>query len=494
VLKAFVGRDDTYICYRMWLCSGFYERCDRKRDRARAPSLASRQRREVALSGLAALPSGPLRGDAAIPGDKSISHRALIIGALAVGQTSISGLLEADDVRRTAQALRQLGATITGGADGVVGVHGRGVGGLGEPGDVLDLGNAGTGARLLMGVVAAHGFVSVFTGDESLRRRPMARVTAPLEEMGARITARDGGRLPLTVRGTDDPMPITYRLPVPSAQVKSAILLAGLNTPGRTRVIEPVATRDHTERMLAAFGVEIAIASAPDGGRVIDLIGQPELPPQIISVPGDPSAAAFPITAALVVPGSRVTAAGVGHNPLRRGLFEVLGEMGGRLEIVARSDEGGEPTVDVTAEFSALEGIEIAAERAPRMIDEYPILAVAAACARGRTVMHGLGELRVKESDRLAAIAAGLTACGVRAEIAADTLIVDGHGGPPPGGGHIQTHHDHRMAMSFLVLGMAARKPVTIDDGAPIATSFPGFVALMSGLGGRIEAPTLRSA
>ena len=437
---------------------------------------------------MTAYPSRPLRGDAAIPGDKSISHRALILGALAVGETSVSGLLEAEDVRRTARALRRLGATIERGGDGVVRVRGRGVGGLGEPGDVLDLGNAGTGARLLMGVVAAHGFVSVFTGDESLRRRPMTRVTAPLEEMGARIIARHGGRLPATVIGTDDPMPIAYRLPVPSAQVKSAILLAGLNTPGRTQVIEPVATRDHTERMLAAFGAEIEVTPAPDGGRVIDLIGQPELRAQTISVPGDPSAAAFPVTAALVVPGSRVTAAAVGHNPSRRGLFEVLGEMGARLTIVAGGERGGEPAVDVPAEFSALEGIEIAAERAPRMIDEYPILAVAAACARGRTVMHGLGELRVKESDRLTAIATGLAACGVGVEIADDTLIVAGHGGPPPGGGHIQTHQDHRMAMSFLVLGLASRAPVTIDDGAPIATSFPGFVELMAGLGGRVEA------
>ena len=440
------------------------------------------------MKALTALPAHALGGEAAIPGDKSISHRALILGALAVGETTITGLLQADDVRRTAAALVLLGARHEVGMDGTDRVWGRGVGGLAEPDDILDLGNAGTGVRLLMGAVAAHGFPTVFTGDRSLRRRPMARVTAPLKEMGARIIARSGGRLPLTIIGTDEPIPISYRLPVPSAQVKSAILLAGLSIPGRTEVIEPVPTRDHTERLLTAFGAEVSLGPAEGGARRIRLTGQPELTGRAIHVPGDPSSAAFALTAGLLVPESRIATRGIGYNSLRCGLFETLVEMGANLRIAAEGEDGGEPVADVTAEAGVLKGVEVEPERAPRMIDEYPILAVAAACAEGRTVMRGLGELRVKESDRLATIADGLTACGVEAAIEDDALIVTGCAGRPPGGGRVQVHHDHRIAMAFLILGLAAEAPVTIDDATPMETSFPGFVDVLGALGARFEA------
>jgi 3-phosphoshikimate 1-carboxyvinyltransferase len=432
-------------------------------------------------SGTAAALNGRLRA----PGDKSVSHRALILAALAVGRTRVTGLLEGEDVMRTAAAMGALGAALRRGNDGAWLIDGVGIGGLAEAEDVLDLGNSGTGARLLMGVVASHGITTFFTGDASLRRRPMARVAEPLQRMGARILARDGGRLPLAVIGAASPLPITYRLPVPSAQVKSAVLLAGLNAPGETIVIEPQPTRDHSERMLRHFGAALAVDDGPEGRRIA-LKGQPELKAADLAVPGDPSSAAFPAIAALLVPGSEVVIEGVGVNPLRTGLFDTLTEMGAELSLLQERIEGGEPVADLRLRTSALRGVEVPAERAPRMIDEYPVLAVAAAFAKGRTVMHGLGELRVKESDRLSAIVQGLTACGVSVAVDGDTLAVDGLGAPPAGGAEIAAKLDHRIAMAFLVLGLAARRPVRIDDGATIATSFPGFVEAMNGLGASI--------
>ena len=430
--------------------------------------------------------AGALNGRVRVPGDKSVSHRALILGSLAIGRSHIHGLLEGDDVLHTAVAMRALGATLTCGEDGIWTIDGVGIGGLAEPADVLDFGNSGTGTRLLMGLVAGHPVTGFFTGDASLRRRPMARVAEPLRRIGARIIARDGGRLPLAVIGAPSPLPITYRLPVPSAQVKSAVLLAGLNTPGETTVIEPLPTRDHSERMLRHFGATVNVEREADNGCRVTLAGQPELTAADLVVPGDPSSAAFPIVAALLIPGSQLVIEGVGVNPLRTGLFDSLREMGADLALGNERIEGGEPIADLAVRATALRGIEVPAERAPRMIDEYPILAVAAAFARGRTVMHGLAELRVKESDRLAAIAQGLVDCGVTVAIDGDTLTVEGAATPPTGGGVIATHLDHRIAMAFLVLGMAARKPTHVDDGDTINTSFPGFVALMNGLGASI--------
>jgi 3-phosphoshikimate 1-carboxyvinyltransferase len=421
-----------------------------------------------------------------VPGDKSISHRALILGALAVGRTRVRNLLEGDDVLRTAAALQALGARIERERAGAWEIHGVGVGGLAEPAEVLDLGNSGTGARLLMGVVATHPFTTFFSGDDSLRRRPMARVIEPLTLTGARFVARDGGRLPLAIVGAAAPMPITYTLPVPSAQVKSAALLAGLNAPGETTVIEPIATRDHTENLLRHFGAAIDVAVIGTGARRITLIGQPELTGTDLIVPSDPSSAAFPVVAALIRPGSAITVEGVGINPLRAGLYRTLAEMGARLTWVDERIAGGERVADIKVDASDLHGVEVPAERAPSMIDEYPVLAVAAAFAKGRTVMHGLGELRVKESDRLTAIAEGLRKCGVAVTVAGDTLTVDGKGSAPKGGAQIATRLDHRIAMAFLVLGGAARKPVRIDDGETMATSFPGFVKLLNRLGARI--------
>jgi len=432
-------------------------------------------------SGTATALNGRLRA----PGDKSISHRALILGALSVGCTRVTGLLEGEDVLCTAEAMRTLGAGVARGPDGAWIIDGVGLGGLAEPQNVLDFGNSGTGARLVMGVVASHAFTSFFTGDASLRRRPMGRVAEPLQRIGARIVAREGGRLPLAVIGAASPLPISYRLPVASAQVKSAVLLAGLNAPGETLVVEPQPTRDHSERMLRHFGAEVTVSDAPEGRRII-LQGQPELKAADLAVPGDPSSAAFPAVAALVVPGSEVVIEGVGVNPLRAGLFETLREMGADITFSRERIEGGEPIADLKVRTSALTGIEVPAERAPRMIDEYPVLAVAASFAKGRTVMHGLGELRVKESDRLAAIAQGLAACGVTVAVAGDSLAVEGLGAPPPGGAEIAAKLDHRIAMAFLVLGLAASRPVRIDDGATIATSFPGFVEAMNGLGAGI--------
>jgi 3-phosphoshikimate 1-carboxyvinyltransferase len=432
--------------------------------------------------------SGPLVGATRVPGDKSISHRALMLGALAIGRTEISGLLEGEDVLATAAAVNALGATAAPISDGSGRwiVDGIGIGALAEPEDLLDLGNSGTSARLLLGMLATHPITAFVTGDASLRRRPMGRIVEPLSRIGARFVTREGVRLPLAVSGAANPLPISYRLPVPSAQVKSAVLLAGLNTPGATTVIEPQPTRDHTERMLRHFGATVTTEPAEDGGRRITVEGFPELTAAPITVPGDPSSAAFPLVAALIVPGSEVTIEGVGINPLRTGLLECLREMGADIALMNERDEGGEPVADIRARAGTLSGADIPAERAPRMIDEYPILAVAAACARGRTVMRGLAELRVKESDRLSAVAAGLASCGVRVAVEGDDLIVEGAGNFPAGNARISTRLDHRIAMSFLVLGLAANEPVHIDDAGPIATSFPGFVGLINQLGGAI--------
>ncbi|HEX5454790.1 MAG TPA: 3-phosphoshikimate 1-carboxyvinyltransferase [Stellaceae bacterium] len=428
-------------------------------------------------------PAAPLAGRLLVPGDKSISHRALMLGALAAGRTEITGLLEGEDVLATAAALRALGAGIERAAAGHWLVDGVGIGGLGEPDGVLDLGNSGTSARLLLGILATHKLTAFVTGDASLRRRPMRRVTEPLARFGARFLSREGGLLPLAVTGATDPVPIEYRLPVPSAQVKSAVLLAGLNTPGLTSVIETEPSRDHTERMLGHFGADIAIEDLPGGGRRIVVAGQPELAAAPVAVPGDPSSAAFPLVAALLVPGSEVTIANVGLNPSRIGLIASLREMGADIVCENAREAGGEPVADLVVRAGRLTGTEIPAARAPSMIDEYPVLAVAAACAQGRTVMRGLAELRVKESDRLTGIAEGLRQCGAKVAIEGDDLIVEGDARPPAGGATIATRLDHRIAMAFLVLGLASREPVRIDDLRPIATSFPDFLTLMRQLG-----------
>ena len=449
---------------------------------------------ESALSGRAATakliarPVARLHGRVRAPGDKSVSHRALMFGALALGETNVSGLLEGEDVLATAAALRALGALVEHMGTGLWRIRGFGVGGGREPADVLDLGNSGTSARLLSGILAGHPFTSFLTGDASLRSRPMRRVIEPLSRMGARFEGRDGGRMPLAIIGTDEMVPIEYRLPVASAQVKSAILLAGLNTAGETTVIEPEATRDHTERMLRHFGAEVRVSPAEGGGKRITVVGWPELKARDIVVPGDPSSAAFAVVAAAIRPGSDVTVENVGVNPLRAGLFQTLREMGADIAFENPREIGGEPVADLHVKGGELKGIEVPAERAPTMIDEYPILAVAAACAGGTTRMLGLAELRAKESDRLASVAAGLAVNGVRHEMGVDTLTVHGTGTAPDGGGLVKTHLDHRIAMSFLVLGLAAREPVAVDDGSPIDTSFPGFAALMNGLGAKIDA------
>ena len=431
--------------------------------------------------------SGPLSGTAEVPGDKSISHRSLILGALAAGETVIEGLLEGEDVLATAEALRALGAEINRGDDGSWHVHGPGVGGLTSPTEPLDFGNSGTGARLMMGVIASHPITATLTGDASLSRRPMGRVMTPLTEIGARFDARDGDKMPVTLTGCDNPMPITYRLPVASAQVKSAVLLAGLNTPGTTSVIEGKPTRDHTERMLQGFGAELAREELEDGAVKISVHGHRELVPQSLRVPADPSSAAFPIVAALISPGSQIVVGGVMINPTRNGLIETLLEMGADIEFQNERNVSGETVADLKVTATRLSGVTVPANRAPSMIDEFPILAVAAATAEGTTRMQGLGELRVKESDRLSAVSEGLKACGVVHEVASDNLIV--HGGQVPGGGTVETHLDHRIAMAFLVLGLAAEKPISVDDGTMIATSFPEFEPLMRRLGADIRGP-----
>ena len=430
--------------------------------------------------------ASPLSGTARVPGDKSISHRALMFGGIAKGETTVKGLLEGEDVLRTAAAMRLMGARVTHNADGTWTVVGRGVGGLVEPAEVLDLGNAGTGARLLMGLVSTHPFTAIFTGDASLCARPMRRVVEPLSKTGARFVGRAGYKLPMAVEGTARPVTIEYEVPVASAQVKSAVLLAGLNTEGTTIVIEKVATRDHSELMLRAFGARLAIETLPGGGRRIALQGKPSLVGQIVLVPADPSSAAFPLVAALLVPGSRVTLQGVGLNPLRTGLIETLLEMGADIALENKRSEAGETVAELVVRHGPLKGVDVPPERAPSMIDEFPILSVAAACASGTTRMRGLGELRVKESDRLTAMATGLAACGAKVEIEGDDLIVTGTGTPPKGGAAIAVHLDHRIGMSFLVLGAAAKEPVSVDDGSTIDTSFPGFAALMNGLGAKI--------
>ena len=420
------------------------------------------------------------------PGDKSVSHRALMFGALALGETVIAGLLQGEDVLCTAAALRAMGASIVQEGD-VWRVRGFGVGGGREPDNVLDLGNSGTSARLLSGILASHPFTSFMTGDGSLRRRPMQRVIEPLGRMGARFEAREGGRMPLAIMGTDEMVPIEYTLPVASAQVKSCILLAGLNTAGETTVIEPEATRDHTERMLRHFGAEVRVSPLEGRrGKRITVVGWPELKGRDIVVPGDPSSAAFAVVAACIRPGSDVLVENVGVNPLRAGLYTTLKEMGANIVFENERVVGGEPVADVHVRGGGLKGVEVPPERAPSMIDEYPILAVAASYAEGTTRMLGLAELRAKESDRLSSVAAGLAANGVKHEMGADNLVV--HGGVVPGGGLVKTHLDHRIAMSFLVLGLGAQAPIAVDDGSPIDTSFPGFAKLMGGLGAKIEA------
>jgi 3-phosphoshikimate 1-carboxyvinyltransferase len=431
----------------------------------------------------AARPKAPLAGTIQVPGDKSISHRSLMLGALAVGRTEITGLLEGEDVLCTAAAMRALGAGVERQSDGRGLVDGVGVGGLAEPADLIDVGNSGTAARLLLGILATHPIASFVTGDASLRTRPMRRVTEPLSRFGARFMTREGGLLPVAVSGAANPAPFEYTLPVPSAQVKSAVLLAGLNTPGETTVIEPQQTRDHTERMLGHFGATVGVEPIAGGGKRITIVGQPELVAAPIAVPADISSAAFALVAGLIVPGSEVTVEGVGLNPSRTGLLASLAEMGADITYLNERIEGGEPVADLRVRAGTLTGADIPADRAPSMIDEYPILAVAAACATGRTVMRGLAELRVKESDRLTGTATGLAACGVRVSVEGDDLIVDGAGNFPAGGATIQTRLDHRMAMAFVVLGLASNQPVRIDDARPIATSFPNFVPLMNRLG-----------
>lgn len=434
---------------------------------------------------LRAAPHGALSGAALLPGDKSISHRSLMLAAMAVGESRIEGLLEGQDVLSTAGALRRMGVEVNRTEHGAWQVWGVGVGGLAEPEEILDLGNAGTGARLLMGLLAGHPFTSFLTGDASLRSRPMHRVIEPLSRMGASFLARSGGRLPLAVTGRSDLLPIVHESRIASAQVKSAVLLAGLHAPGSTTVIEPLASRDHTERMLTAMGAEIVIEPTESGGRRVTIGGQPELAPQRLKVPGDPSSAAFPAVAAAAAPGSTVRLRGICLNPLRTGLYRTLQEMGARLRFEDETLAGGEPVGDLMIEGGGLRGVEVPAERAPTMIDEYPVLAVAAAAAEGTTVMRGLAELRVKESDRLAVMAEGLATCGVAVAVEGDDLIVHG-GRKPAGGAVIDAKLDHRIAMSFLVLGGLANAPVTVRGAEAIETSFPGFAELMNGLGAAI--------
>ena len=432
---------------------------------------------------------GPaLKGEAHVPGDKSISHRSLILGALSVGETVVTGLLEGEDVLDTARAMRAFGAEAMRDDAGVWHVHGVGVGGFAEPKGVIDCGNSGTGVRLIMGAMATSPITATFTGDASLCGRPMGRVTDPLALFGAQSYGRKGGRLPMTIVGAADPVPVRYTVPVPSAQVKSAVLLAGLNAPGETVVIEREATRDHSERMLAGFGAQVRIESLPEG-RVITLTGQPELKPQTIVVPRDPSSAAFPVCAALIAEGSDVLVPNIGLNPTRAGLFTTLREMGADLTYENLREEGGEPVADLRARFSpGLKGIEVPPERAASMIDEYPVLSVVAAFAQGPTVMRGVRELRVKESDRIDAMAQGLRAAGVTVEEGPDWWIVHGRGfGDVPGGVTVATRLDHRIAMSFLVMGLATNRPMTVDDASPIATSFPVFEPLMAQLGAVIS-------
>ena len=423
-------------------------------------------------------PAGPLRGSITVPGDKSISHRSLILGAMAVGETRVSGLLEGEDVLATAAAMRAMGADVYRDEDATWHVHGVGVGGLLQPEAAIDCGNSGTSARLLMGLVASHGIAVTFTGDASLSKRPMGRVIDPLSQMGARFTPSPGGTMPLMLEGAQPAVPIAYRLPVASAQVKSAVLLAGLNTPGITSVIEPVPTRDHSERMLRGFGAQLEIGE-DSGARVIRLTGQVDLRPQTLTVPGDPSSAAFFMVAATLVEGSDLTIRNVGMNPTRAGL---VGVMGANIEEIDAREVGGEPVADLRVRHAPLTGIEVDPALAPSMIDEFPVLFVAAALAEGTTVTRGLDELRVKESDRLATMAAALETIGARVEEREDGLTIHGTGGEPLRGSanaRVKTHLDHRIAMSMAVAGLVTRDGVEVDDTSPIATSFPGFESLL---------------
>jgi 3-phosphoshikimate 1-carboxyvinyltransferase len=427
------------------------------------------------------LPSAPLRGRLRVPGDKSISHRAIMFAALAVGESVITGLLEGEDVLATAAAMRQLGAEVGRGADGIWRVHGAGVGSLREPQGALDMGNSGTSTRLLMGLLASHGLTATFIGDASLSARPMNRVIEPLSQMGARFDASAGGTLPVMLHGSLPAVPISYRLPVASAQVKSAVLLAGLNTPGITRVIEPVATRDHTERMLTGFGARLEVGEE-NGERVIAVHGEADLSPMDVTVPGDPSSAAFFLVAASVVPGSDLVIENVGLNPTRAGIVTVLRQMGASIEELDPREVGGEPVADLRVRHAALTGIEVDPAIVPSMVDEFPALFVAAALAEGTTITSGLEELRVKESDRLAVMAAALTAAGARVEETDDGLTIHGTGGEPLRGtanAQVKTQLDHRIAMSMAVAGLASRDGVSVDDTAPIATSFPTFMAML---------------
>ena len=438
----------------------------------------------------AAQKSGPLKGRFRVPGDKSISHRGLIFGALAIGKTTIEGLLEGEDVLNTASVLRALGADIERQSDGIWRVHGVGVGGFAEPSQILDHGNSGTGVRLMMGAVATTPITAMFTGDESLRKRPMRRVLDPIARFGAEAITRDGGLLPITLKGARNPVPVTYRLPVPSAQVKSAVLLAGLNAPGETTVLEAEPTRDHTERMLTHFGAQIRRDTTSDGLTAITLTGRPQLHASHVRVPADPSSAAFPLVAGLIVPGSELRIDGVMLNPTRTGLLTVLKRMGALIEIQNERLESGETIGDLIVKHSSLKGVDVEPELAPSMIDEFPILAVAASFAEGSTRMNGLAELRVKESDRLAAIADGLKDMGVKIQLGDDWLAVEGCGAEGvPGGGPIRTHMDHRIAMSFLVAGLASKKPISVDDTSFIATSFPSFIPMMEKLGAIFHKP-----
>jgi 3-phosphoshikimate 1-carboxyvinyltransferase len=429
--------------------------------------------------------SAGLTGRVTVPGDKSISHRSLMLSSLAVGESRIEGLLEGEDVLATASAMRAMGATIERSDDGIWRVWGVGVGGLLQPAGALDMGNSGTSTRLLAGLVASHAITATFIGDASLSKRPMGRVIDPLSLMGADFTSSPGGRLPMMVRGICPAVPIDYTLPVASAQVKSAVILAGLNTPGITRVIEPVPTRDHSERMLAGFGANLTV-EASNRGRVISVHGEAELKPQQIVVPGDPSSAAFWAVAASIVPGSEVTIANVGLNPTRAGIFTALRMMGADITEVDARTVGGEPVADLIVRHAALTAIDVPPDLAPSMIDEYPVLFVAAALAEGRTVARGAHELRVKESDRIAAMAAALQACGVSVEEFDDGLAITGSGGEPiPGGATIASLLDHRIAMAMTVAGLVARRPITIDDVAPVATSYPVFFETLEHLAGR---------
>lgn len=442
----------------------------------------------IVMTPLTSRKSGPLSGAGKIPGDKSISHRSLMFGALTIGETMISGLLEGEDVLNTAAAMRALGAKIEKGGDGLWRVFGVGIGGLQQPTHDLEMGNSGTSTRLLMGLVGGHPVAARFTGDASLTKRPMKRVMTPLEMMGVTFEASEGGRLPLTVRGAADVLAIEYRLPVASAQVKSAILLAGLNARGTTTVIEDTPTRDHTENMLRHFGLEVITEEIENGALAVSITGQQEMQPCAVDVPGDPSSAAFPIVAALLNEGSEIHLSRIGMNPRRNGIYTTLIEMGADIKMQHERIEAGEKVADIIVKGTGpLRGVEIPKSRVPSMIDEFPVLAVAAACANGTTKMTGLEELRVKESDRLLMMANGLKACGVNLEMGEDSLTIHGTGKPPRGGANIATALDHRIAMSFLVLGTASEEPISIDDSSPINTSFPNFTKLMEELGAEIS-------